>query len=141
MSRVASLCMLLATLVGIRVPLSGSDFTYGAHQRPSVADEHEHLPPGLEPTLVRVEHQQNRGGRAKGSLHRADAAQPHLVLRDGGVREAAGAAARAAARATAIARAADGTALSGPIFTVLTVLSWIYVGIHMCKALPSPVCA
>ena len=34
-----------------------------------------------------------------------------------------------------------GTALSGPIFTLLTVLSWIYVGIHMCKALPSPVCA
>ena len=34
-----------------------------------------------------------------------------------------------------------GTALSGPISTLLTVLSWIYVGIHMCKALPSPVCA
>ena len=35
----------------------------------------------------------------------------------------------------------QGTALSGPIFTLLTVLRWIYVGIHMCKALPSPVCA
>ena len=35
----------------------------------------------------------------------------------------------------------QGTALSGPIFTLLTGLGWIYVGIHMCKALPSPVCA
>ena len=33
------------------------------------------------------------------------------------------------------------TALSGPIFTILTVLSWICVGIHMCGALPCPVCA
>ena len=33
------------------------------------------------------------------------------------------------------------TALSGPIFTILTVLSWICVGIHMCGALPSPVLA
>ena len=34
-----------------------------------------------------------------------------------------------------------GTSLSGSISTILTVLSWICVGIHMCKALPSPVCA
>ena len=33
------------------------------------------------------------------------------------------------------------TALSGPIFTILTVLSWICVGIHRCEAMPSPVCA
>ena len=31
-----------------------------------------------------------------------------------------------------------GTALSRPIFTILTALSWICVGIHMCGALPSP---
>ena len=37
--------------------------------------------------------------------------------------------------------AAGCTALSGPIFTILTVLSWICVGIHMCGALPSPVLA
>ena len=34
-----------------------------------------------------------------------------------------------------------GTALSGSISTVLTVLSWICVGIHSRRALPSPVCA
>ena len=34
-----------------------------------------------------------------------------------------------------------GTALSGSIFTVLTGLSWICVGIHSRRALPSPVCA
>ena len=34
-----------------------------------------------------------------------------------------------------------GTALSGPISTIWTVLSWIRVGTHMCGALPSPVCA
>ena len=33
------------------------------------------------------------------------------------------------------------TSLSGSISTILTVLSWICVGIHMCGALPSPVCA
>ena len=33
------------------------------------------------------------------------------------------------------------TALSGSIFTVLTVLSWICVGIHIRRALPCPVCA
>ena len=33
------------------------------------------------------------------------------------------------------------TALSGSISTILTVLSWICVGIHRCGALPSPVCA
>ena len=36
---------------------------------------------------------------------------------------------------------AYGTTLSGPIFTILTVLSWICVGMHMCGALPSPVLA
>ena len=36
---------------------------------------------------------------------------------------------------------AAGTALSGSISTVLTVLSWIFVGIHSRRALPSPVCA
>ena len=35
----------------------------------------------------------------------------------------------------------QGTALSGPIFTILTVLSSICVGIHMCGALPYPVLA
>ena len=35
----------------------------------------------------------------------------------------------------------NGTALSGSISTVLTVLSWICVGIHNRRALPSPVCA
>ena len=34
-----------------------------------------------------------------------------------------------------------GTALSGSISTVLTGLSWICVGIHSRRALPSPVCA
>ena len=34
-----------------------------------------------------------------------------------------------------------GTSLSGPISTVLTGLSWICVGIHSRRALPSPVCA
>ena len=34
-----------------------------------------------------------------------------------------------------------GTSLSGPISTVLTVLSWICVGIHSRRVLPSPVCA
>ena len=34
-----------------------------------------------------------------------------------------------------------GTALSGSISTVLTVFSWICVGIHRCGALLSPVCA
>ena len=33
------------------------------------------------------------------------------------------------------------TALSGSISTVLTILSWICVGIHSRRALPSPVCA
>ena len=32
----------------------------------------------------------------------------------------------------------DGTSLSGPISTILTVLSWICAGIYMCGALPSP---
>ena len=36
---------------------------------------------------------------------------------------------------------AQGTALSGSISTVLTLLSWICAGISMCGALPSPVCA
>ena len=35
----------------------------------------------------------------------------------------------------------DGTALSGSISTVLTVLSWICAGIHSRRALPCPVCA
>ena len=35
----------------------------------------------------------------------------------------------------------QGTALSGSISTILTVLSWICVGIHRCEALPCPVCA
>ena len=34
-----------------------------------------------------------------------------------------------------------GTALSSSISTVLTGLSWIYVGVHSRRALPSPVCA
>ena len=34
-----------------------------------------------------------------------------------------------------------GTSLSGSISTILTVLSWICVGIHMCGALPAPFCA
>ena len=34
-----------------------------------------------------------------------------------------------------------GAALSGSISTVLTGLSWIYVGIHSRRALPPPVCA
>ena len=34
-----------------------------------------------------------------------------------------------------------GTALFGSISTVLTVLSWICVGIHSRRALPSPACA
>ena len=34
-----------------------------------------------------------------------------------------------------------GTALSGSILTILTILSWIYAGIYMCGALPCPVCA
>ena len=34
-----------------------------------------------------------------------------------------------------------GTALSGSISTVFTVLSWICVGIHSRRALPCPVCA
>ena len=34
-----------------------------------------------------------------------------------------------------------GTSLSGPISTVLTILSWICAGICMCGTLPSPVCA
>ena len=33
-----------------------------------------------------------------------------------------------------------GTALSGPISTVLTGLSWTCVGIHSRRALPAPVC-
>ena len=36
---------------------------------------------------------------------------------------------------------AQGTALSGSISTVSTVLSWNCVGIHNRRALPSPVCA
>ena len=35
----------------------------------------------------------------------------------------------------------DGTSLSGPIPTILTVLSWICAGVYMCRARPSPVCA
>ena len=35
----------------------------------------------------------------------------------------------------------EGTALSGSISTILTVLSWICVGIHRCGVLSSPVCA
>ena len=35
----------------------------------------------------------------------------------------------------------NGTSLSGPISTILTVLSWICAGICMCGALPSHVCA
>ena len=35
----------------------------------------------------------------------------------------------------------DGTSLSGSISITSTVLSWICAGIHMCGALPSPVCA
>ena len=35
----------------------------------------------------------------------------------------------------------SGTALSGSISTVLTVLSWIYLDIHSRRAMPSPVCA
>ena len=35
----------------------------------------------------------------------------------------------------------DGTALSGSISTLLTGLSWICVGTHSRRALPSPVCA
>ena len=38
-------------------------------------------------------------------------------------------------------RIIDGTALSGPISTILTVLSWICVGIHRRGVLPSPVLA
>ena len=34
-----------------------------------------------------------------------------------------------------------GAALSGSISTILTVLSWICVGIHSRRVLPSPVCA
>ena len=34
-----------------------------------------------------------------------------------------------------------GAALSGSISTILTVLSWIFAGIYMCGAQPSPVCA
>ena len=34
-----------------------------------------------------------------------------------------------------------GTMTSTSFWTILTVLSWIYVGIHRCRALPSPVCA
>ena len=33
------------------------------------------------------------------------------------------------------------TSLSGPISTISTVLSWVCVGMPMCGALPSPVCA
>ena len=33
------------------------------------------------------------------------------------------------------------TSLSGPISTILTVLSWVCAGIYMCGALPCPVCA
>ena len=39
------------------------------------------------------------------------------------------------------AAAAEGTSLSGSISTILTILSWIYAGIYMCRALPSLVCA
>ena len=35
----------------------------------------------------------------------------------------------------------DGMAHFGSISTILTALSWICAGIHMCGALPSPVCA
>ena len=38
-------------------------------------------------------------------------------------------------------RTPKGTALSGSISTILTGLSWICVGIHRRRALPSPVCA
>ena len=36
---------------------------------------------------------------------------------------------------------ASGMSLSGSISTILTVLSWLCVSIHMCGALPCPVCA
>ena len=39
-----------------------------------------------------------------------------------------------------ISISADGTALSGSISTILTVLSCIFAGIYMCGAQPSPVC-
>ena len=45
------------------------------------------------------------------------------------------------ASATAEASQDNGTALSGSISTVFTVLSWICVGIHSRRALPCPVCA
>ena len=35
----------------------------------------------------------------------------------------------------------DGTALSGSISTILTVLRWVCVGTPMCGALTTPVCA
>ena len=34
-----------------------------------------------------------------------------------------------------------GTSPFGSILTILTVLSWICAGIHICGALPCPVCA
>ena len=37
-----------------------------------------------------------------------------------------------------VEKAKMGTSLSGPISTILTVLSWICAGIYMCGALPSP---
>ena len=43
--------------------------------------------------------------------------------------------------ALGLAHLAYGTALSGSISTILTVLSWSFAGIYMCGALPSPVCA
>ena len=43
--------------------------------------------------------------------------------------------------ATVVKVAAMGTALSGSISTVLTVLSWICVGIHSRRALLCPLCA
>ena len=43
---------------------------------------------------------------------------------------------------TSAATAAEArTALSSSISTVLTGLSWIHVGVHSRRALPSPVCA
>ena len=41
----------------------------------------------------------------------------------------------------AAAAICGGTALSSSISTVLTGLSWICVGVHSRRALPSPVCA
>ena len=44
-------------------------------------------------------------------------------------------------RAAGLREVVVGTSLSGSISTILTVPSWIRVGIHRCGALPSPVLA